>query len=268
MNAPVNIPGYRRHGWGRAKIIVLHDWISDSSSYEPMLPYLDPQLCRWAFMDLRGYGLSRGSPAAYTLAEAAHDVLALADHLNWRRFLLVGHSMSGMVVQKVAALAPERLYGLIGITPVGASGQALDESQIDGLQTMARERTRGEILRTMWGNRLSDGWLQYKLRRWRETADAEASAAYVRMFAGPGFVDEVAGFAKPVLVVVGAHDSGPFTAARLKEAFEPLYPKLTMTILAESGHYPMQETPVRLATLLERFALDTLHAARLAEAEF
>lgn len=265
MSNSVNVPGHRSHGWGRAKVIALHDWLSDASSYEPMLPYLDPGLCQWVFMDLRGYGLSRGLPANYTLVEAARDVLVLAGHLNWQSFYLVGHSMSGMIVQKVAALAPERLCGLIAVTPVSASGQPLTESQKEDLRAMAHERTRGEILRSIWGNRLSETWLQYKLRRWRETADGDASAAYVSMFTGPGFASEVVGFAKPVLVIAGGHDTGPFQEASIRLAFEPLYPKLTVTTLASSGHYPMQEVPVFLATLMERFVLETFNSARVAE---
>ena len=85
------------------------------------------------------------------------------------------------------------------------------------------------------------------------------------MFAGPGFTSEVAGFAKPVLVIAGGHDSGPFDESSLRLAFEPLYPKLTVTTLASSGHYPMQEVPVLLATLIERFVLETCDAARTAE---
>lgn len=265
MSHSVDVPGYRSHGWGQAKIIALHDWLSDTSSYEPMLPYLNPGLCQWAFMDLRGYGLSRGLPACYTLVEAARDVLALADHLNWQCFHLVGHSMSGMIVQKVAALAPERLHSLIAVTPVSASGQPLTESQKEDLRAMAHERTRGEILRSLWGNRLSESWLQYKLRRWRETADGDASAAYVSMFAGPGFASEIAGFSKPVLAIAGGHDTGPFEESSIRLAFEPLYPKLTVTTLASSGHYPMQEVPVFLATLIERFALETFDVTCLAE---
>lgn len=261
------IPGHRSYGWGAAKIIALHDWISDTSSYDPVLPYLDPERCQWAFMDMRGYGLSRGLAGTYSLSEAAGDVLALADYLKWQGFHLVGHSMSGMVVQKVAALAPERIHGLTAITPVSASGQCLSEQVKAALVALARERTQGKILQEMWGDRLSHAWVQYKLRRWRETADTEASAGYVAMFTGPGFATEVAGFAKPVLAITGAQDSEGFSERRIREEFGPLYPRLAVVTLADSGHYPMQETPVLLATIIERFATETLHAAHIADAD-
>ncbi len=163
MNKSDHVPGHRNHGWGKTKIIVLHDWISDGSSYEPMLPYLDPELYQWAFMDLRGYGLSRHLSGMYSLDEAVRDVLALAAKLNWKDFHLVGHSMSGMIIQKVAAKAPQRILSLVAIAPVSAHGQPLDENQREGLREMARERERADILRAMWGGRLSENWFQFKL---------------------------------------------------------------------------------------------------------
>ena len=258
MNESDLVPGHRNHGSGKTKIIALHDWISDGSAYEPMLPYLDPELYQWAFMDLRGYGLSRHLSGIYSLEEAASDVVALADKLNWNDFHLVGHSMSGMIIQKVAAKVPQRILSLVAIAPVSAHGQPLDNNQREGLQEMARERKRANILRSMWGERLSESWFQFKLRRWRETAEAEASIGYVEMFAGPGFADEIAGFNRPVLLIAGSHDSGPFTEDALLTAFAPLYPKLTTTTIRDAGHYPMQETPVLLATIIGRFLSGTI----------
>lgn len=77
------VPGFRSRGWGVTKTILIHDWISDSSNYEPMIPSLDPSQGQWVFMDLRGYGLSRGLPGTFQIDETADDVLALADHLGW-----------------------------------------------------------------------------------------------------------------------------------------------------------------------------------------
>ncbi len=123
-------------------------------------------------------------------------------------FHLVGHSMSGMIVQKVLAKARLRVNGLVGITPVAASGQTLTADQRAGLKGMAHQRTKGVMLQSMWGDRLSDSWFEFKMRRWRETADAHASAGYVDLFAGAGIEDEVHGLDTKVLVIAGAHDSG------------------------------------------------------------
>ncbi len=266
MSSENVVPGFRSHGWGQAKVIVLHDWLSDGTSYEAMMPYLDPGLGQWVFMDLRGYGLSRGLAGNYTLEEAARDVLALADKLGWQRFHLMGHSMGSLVVQKVAGLARQRLFGLIAIAPVGPQGDLFSQEEKQHLVEMTRDRTRSAVLRPLWGNRLSNAWLEYKMRRWGETVDADVSAAYVGMFTGPGCAEEVKGFDKPVLLISGAHDSLHFRNKPPTAAFAPLYPRLTALTIADAGHDPMQETPVLLASTAERFVLDTLYAARQAEA--
>ena len=59
-------------------------------------------------MDYRGYGGMRDAPGDYTIDEIATDALALADKLGFASFSLIGHSMGGMAIERIAALAPER----------------------------------------------------------------------------------------------------------------------------------------------------------------
>ncbi len=114
--------GFKTHGQGRRRVLVLHDWFCDHSSWDAALPYLTPDRFTYVFADLRGYGLSRGIEGACGLDEAARDVIATADKLAWTRFSLVGHSMSGLIVQRVAQLAPERVARIVAVTPVSPAG--------------------------------------------------------------------------------------------------------------------------------------------------
>ena len=59
--------------------------------------------------DQRGLGRTEVPPGPYTMAEYAADALALADHVGWATFALVGVSFGGMVAQEVAVTAPERI---------------------------------------------------------------------------------------------------------------------------------------------------------------
>jgi len=63
-------------------------------------------------VDLPGYGRS-ALIDPYDMAALAASVLATLDQLGDKRALLVGHSMGGMVAQEVAAVAPERVSGLV-----------------------------------------------------------------------------------------------------------------------------------------------------------
>lgn len=65
-------------------------------------------------MDMRGFGDSTWSPARdYAVPTMALDIVALLDHLGWRRAILVGHSMGGRNSTYCAAKNPARVAGLV-----------------------------------------------------------------------------------------------------------------------------------------------------------
>src|ERR1700736_2823200 len=65
--------------------------------------------------DLRGHGASSApeGQTSYSLDVFSRDLQALADALGWSTFVLLGHSMGGMVAQVLALDAPQRLAGLV-----------------------------------------------------------------------------------------------------------------------------------------------------------
>ncbi len=65
-----------------------------------------------AVHDARGLGKTTIPPPPYTMAEYAADALAVADHLGWSTFRLVGLSFGGMVAQELAATWPDRVERL------------------------------------------------------------------------------------------------------------------------------------------------------------
>jgi 3-oxoadipate enol-lactonase len=247
--------GHVTLGEGPQPVLVLHDWMGDHHNYDPTLPHLDRGAYTYAFADLAGYGLSRDHGAAaqapLRLTTAADDVLALADHLGWPRFHLIGHSMSSLIAQEVAAVAPARVSALVLITPVAPAGMGAPDDVIDFLEGVAMdEAMRREVLAQQWGDRLSPRWLDLKLARWAASARPEASRGYVRMFAASATSAPPPDV--PVLAVVGPHDSEPFQESAVRRGLAG-YPRLTLHVCASAGHYPMQETPVELASAIERF---------------
>jgi 3-oxoadipate enol-lactonase len=247
--------GFTSHGHGPIRVLVLHDWFSDHSSWDAVLPYLTADRFTYVFADLRGYGASREIEGDYTLEEAAGDALALADHLGWDRFSLIGHSMSGLIVQRMAQLATERIARIAAITPVPPAGASLDSATVAFLQSLALsdDASRFRALSAASGTRLSETWIKFKLNRWRETAKPEASAKYVEMWGCTDISAKARGIATPMLIVAAAQDAPMFQAAALEASMLPYYPHAKVVSLGESGHYPMQEQPPLLATLLERF---------------
>ncbi len=75
---------------------------------------------RGVLLDLRGHGRSGPAPDGDCSMEAlASDVLAVADALGLKRFVLVGHSMGGAVILAAASAAPGRVAGLLFADPAG-----------------------------------------------------------------------------------------------------------------------------------------------------
>jgi pimeloyl-ACP methyl ester carboxylesterase len=204
-------------------------------------------------MDFRGYGGCRGVAGGFTMAEIAADALALADELGWDRFCLVGHSMGGKAAQRVLADAPERVERLVGISPVPASGVPFDDEGWALFSGAAEhDDNRAAIIDLTTGNRLTQTWIDTMVRDSVERSRREAFGAYLDSWAKDDFSAEVQGNAVPALAVVGEHDPA-LGAATTEATWMQTYPNARLEVLANAGHYAMYETPVALATVVDRF---------------
>jgi pimeloyl-ACP methyl ester carboxylesterase len=249
--------GYEVLGGGPQRVIVMNDWVSDTSSWQPVRPYLDAQRQSWALVDLRGYGRYRDLVGSYSQEEAAQDVLAVADRLGWREFVAVGHSVSTIIALHLAQHATERVQRVVLVTPVPPRGMGVDDATLAALEGMGRgnvgQRLQG--LKGTFGDRLSDGWLRQKAQRWVESADPNASAGYARLFARLGLSNPELRVRQPVLAITGEQDMPPVRKDAITPALAAICSQLTVAPIADASHYPMQETPPLFATLLERFLL-------------
>src|SRR4051794_19489946 len=92
-------------------------------------------------LDLRGHGDSGGPDhlGAYSLDGLAADVLAVADALALDRFRLLGHSMGGMVVRRVAVASPDRVEAVIFMSTAAGPPRGLDPDLVDMGALLATE---------------------------------------------------------------------------------------------------------------------------------
>jgi pimeloyl-ACP methyl ester carboxylesterase len=244
---------HQRIGNGPHTVLVLHGWFGSSGAWRALLPHLDRDAFQYVLLDYRGYGARRGESGWFTLAEAAEDVLAAADALGAERFSLLGHSMGGAVMQRVYADAPQRVRAMVGVSPVPASGFPFDEAGWRLFSGAANDaRNRRVIIDLTTGNRLTGVWLDAMVRHSLEHSDREAFAAYLTAWARTDFHSEIEGSPVPVKVIVGEHDPA-LGAETMRATFSAWYPNLETEILANAGHYAMEETPVALAGSVERF---------------
>lgn len=253
ISASTGLLGHRRLGRGAEPVVVLHEWMGDHSNYDSMLPYLSEDTASWVFADLRGYGMSKGLAGAYSLREAAADVLRLMEYLGYQRFHVVGHSMSGMIAQYLAKQAGGRVKSVVAISPVPASGFKTDEAGIKRLVAIIDDdAAMRAAIEARGGKRHSRGWIDRKLAMARHASTREAMMGYLRMFTSSDVADEVRGTTTPVTVIVGAHDLPLYREESMRKLLAPLFPNLQVEVSQEAGHYAMLETPPRLAGMIER----------------
>jgi pimeloyl-ACP methyl ester carboxylesterase len=240
-------------GTGPLRVLALHGWFGSAAGWGPFAELLDQNRYSVAYLDYRGYGARRGEAGSFSLAEIAADALAAADELGWPDFVLLGHSMGGTAMQRVLADAPDRVRGLLGISPVPSSGVPFDEQGWQLFSSAAEDRkSRYAIIDLTTGNRLSPTWIDRMVQFSLDQSDVPAFGGYLEAWAHTDFSAEVQGNPVPVLVVVGEHDPA-LGAPVMRQTFLQHYPNASLEVLPNAGHYSMFETPVALLTCAERF---------------
>lgn len=240
-------------GYGPRKVICLHGWFGSARGWGPLVEMFDGAAYTYAFMDYRGYGDAQEMTGNYSIDEIAADVLALADRLGWQRFSLIGHSMGGMAIQRVLAEAPERVEKLIALTPVPANGYPFDEAGYAFFDSAAADpAVRRQIVDKTTGNRLTGNWLDQVVAHSLTSSTPQAFGAYLKTWARSDFSERIKGHPVPIKVIIGEHDPA-INEALVGETFLAWYPNVELDIMGNAGHYPMFETPVALATSIEKF---------------
>jgi 3-oxoadipate enol-lactonase len=249
---PATEIGYTQVGSGPSRVLVMHDWNGDHTNYDAILPYLDRAAFTYVFVDLRGYGTSRHIAGEYTVEEISRDCLALADRLGWRRFHLIGHSMTGMATQRIAADAPDRIESAIAICPMSAAGSPANDEALQFFATTTENDDNFRRLIKFVSHSLSDKWADAKLAQNRLAVNPRCRAGYLAMFSKTNFVEEIRGLKTPFLVAIGDRDPGIDEAA-MKSTFLAWHPHAELAVIPHCGHYPMQECPPYFATLIESY---------------
>src|SRR5690349_3201242 len=104
---------YAEQGEPRGEPIILLHGISDSwFSFSRVLTPLAREAHVYA-LDLRGHGKTDKPDGGYGMRDLATDVIAFMDAKGIAKATLIGHSMSGFVIQQVAVVAPKRVSHLV-----------------------------------------------------------------------------------------------------------------------------------------------------------
>lgn len=245
--------GHHVHGHGPARAVVLGGWIGDWQIFRPMLEALDPDRVTLAFMDNRGYGLSRDLSGPYDIATIAADAAALAGHLGWDSFSVIGHSMGGKAALRLAVDHPARVRRILAITPVWAGKAPLNDELVGICRSSTHDaRLRAFLVDVTTGQDLPQSWARLTAERSMECCDPAAYAGYFEAWSCEDFAAQAAGLPHQVLVLAGERDAG-LSIDDIRASWLAKLPDARLNLLPGCGHYPMCEMPLRLARIIEDF---------------
>lgn len=246
---------FHRAGHGPHSVIVLHGWFGDAHSFHECEPWLSHDTFSYVFMDYRGYGGMRDAAGAHTIDEIADDAIALADALDLSTFSLVGHSMGGMAIEKIAGKVPQRVRKLIPVAPVPCGGIPFDADRRALFERAATSLDdRKTIIARSTGNRLPSSWIDWKAQYSAAHSTPQAFADYFRAWADTDFSDALHADAR-VKVLIGEHDPA-FNAELMQRTYGQRYAHASVEVIRNAGHYPMNETPLALVAAIESFLRD------------
>ena len=227
---------------------------------------------RVVVFDHRGHGES-GAPtdeASYSLERLAADILCVADALGEERFILLGHSMGGMVARKVALTSPDRIDALILMDtchgPIAAVDGDLIEmgAQIaltDGMATLKEILDAGTPLDNPAYQRLLEerpGYREFQEKKFGSLS-AVMWATIVRAIRDQSDdLEAMRLLEMPTLVIVGEVDL-PFVSQ--SRAMADAIPGGALVVIPDAGHSPQFENADAWANALNSF-LESVAAAK------
>ena len=219
---------------------------------------------RVVVFDHRGHGES-GAPtdeASYSLERLAADILCVADALGEERFILLGHSMGGMVARKVALTFPDRIDALILMDtchgPIAAVDGDLIEmgAQIaltDGMTTLKEILDAGTPLDNPAYQRLLEerpGYREFQEKKFGSLS-AVMWATIVRAIRDQSDdLEAMRLLEMPTLVIVGEVDL-PFVSQ--SRAMADAIPGGALVVIPDAGHSPQFENADAWANALNSF---------------
>ena len=121
---------YKVCGNGPTALVFIHGWCCNGNYWKNQVEqYKDKYTV--VTIDLAGHGLSGSSRKDYTFDAYAEDVKSVVSRLGNSKVILIGHSMSGVVITKAANLLPGKVAAIIGADTLQDVSIKLSQPQIE-----------------------------------------------------------------------------------------------------------------------------------------
>lgn len=232
-------------------VLLLHALGLDWRMWEPLLPLLSAGRRVFAY-DLRGHGAAHGSPAPFTMADTADDLVAVLDALELPAAHVVGLSYGGGIAQAAAVRHPDRIASLALLAttdhPFDAFEARARSAEVDGMAaqvvpSLTRWFTPEGLAVNGWG-------VRYARERVLRGNPVDWAAAW-RSFTGLDVRGRLSAADRPTLVLAGERDAS--TTPEIMSAVAAAIPGATYQELPGTPHMQTLERPELVAEALDGF---------------
>jgi pimeloyl-ACP methyl ester carboxylesterase len=215
--------------------------------------------------DARGHGRSSPAPSrdAYTYEDLGRDLTAVLDDRGIERAVLAGASMGAHTLLWLALNAPERVAGLVVITPAYDPAAGEDEDRLARWDALADGLEQGGVegfIAAQGRPNVPEDWQETVVKVTRQrlsqhehpqaVADALRAVPRSRPF---GAIDELAAISAPTLVVASDDEPDPGHPRAVGEAYAATIPGARL-VLDEPGRSPIAWQGSQLSKLIGELA--------------
>ncbi len=207
---------------------------------------------RLVLYDKRGHGLSDAVSGPRSIDHYVDDLLALLDRLDISDAILVGLSIGGMIAQRLAIRAPQRVTSLVLCDTGSKIGtwelwtdrmKAVEGQGLPYISEAVLERWFSQHFRHNKPDELA-GWRNMLVR-----TPVDGYLAGCAAIRDADFTKEVGSIKVPTLCIVGDEDGA--TPPDLVEGLAQSIPGANFSIIKNAGHLPCIEQPYALAHLIQ-----------------
>jgi pimeloyl-ACP methyl ester carboxylesterase len=215
--------------------------------------------------DARGHGRSAPAPTrdAYTYEDLGRDLIAVLDDQGIERAVMAGASMGAHTLLWLALNAPERVSGLVVITPAYDPDTNDDPDRLARWDALADGLEHGGVegfIAALGRPDVPESWQETVITVTRQrlsqhehpiaVADALRAVPRSRPFGG---IDELSAISVPVMVVASADEPDPGHPQAVGEAYAEAIPGSRL-VLDEPGRSPIAWQGSQLSKLIAELA--------------
>jgi pimeloyl-ACP methyl ester carboxylesterase len=193
--------------------------------------------------DARGHGES-GAGEGYEYADLAGDLVSVLDSREISSAVLVGHSMGAATAVRVALEQPDRVRGLVQITPAYAGSPYGDAAALEYWDRLASGLASGGVAGFMRAfeapsdPRWRDAVVKFTRQRMERHRDVAALAEAVRVVPRSEAFDgleRLAEISVPALVVGSRDDADPTHPLAVAQEYARRLPDASLVVEDEGG---------------------------------